>query len=92
MTACARFIEQKVSALCDRNIEASGGRRRRWQTELISPQRRELRGHQVRRVHDVDPESWIGEVALPAHLGYSDIGIPIGNRSLRRVGFVLDVG
>ena len=53
---------------------------------------RELGADQVGRVPDVDAEPRIGEVALPVHLGDGDVGIPVGDRPLRRVGLVLDLG
>ena len=91
VAARARPVKHRSSTRRDRRIEASGRRRRRRQAVLVRAQRRELGGDHVGRMLDVDPEPRVGEVALPAHLGDGDVGIPIGDRSLRRVRFVLDL-
>ncbi len=59
---------------------------------LVGPQRCELGANHIRRLLDVDPEPWVGEVAAAVHLGDGDVGIPIGDRPFCRVGFVLDLG
>jgi hypothetical protein len=41
---------------------------------------------------DVDSETRVGEVAVPAHLGDGHIRIPVRDRSFRRVRFVPDLG
>jgi hypothetical protein len=40
---------------------------------------------------DLNPEPRVGKIAPPSHLSDGDVGIPIGDRSLSRVRFVLDL-
>ena len=75
---CARTVEDDASTRGGDRIEATGGRRRRGQTELIGLQRRQLRRDQiVRAIGHVDPGAPIRERSVSAHLRDADIAVPI---------------
>src|SRR5678816_4475817 len=73
-------FENELSARGRGRIVASGRRPRRSERQLVSLQRRKLRGDEVvGAIRHVDTDATIGERAVPAHLGDRDVTVPVRN-------------
>jgi hypothetical protein len=90
MAGCTAPIEHHESTRRSRGIEGSGRRTRSGDTVLIGAKRRQLGSDQVRGLTNVDSEARVRKVSLPVHLRHGHVGVPIGDRSLRRVRLVSD--
>src|SRR5687767_5865238 len=78
--ASSFVAKETLAALCCRAIEAVCGRLRGAQTQLIAQQSPQFRGDEIRRLRDEDSaggDAWIAVVALPAHLPYPHVAVPI---------------
>src|SRR5687768_2072949 len=63
-------------------VQAAPRSARRTKAQLILEKRPQLRRHQVRALRNEQPDPWIAEIALAAHLTNSHVAVPIGDRTI----------